>query len=350
MTRGFTFALFGIALAVAFPHAMAALDLAFYTSLATRILIFALAALSLDLILGHGGLVSFGHAAFMGIGGYTVGILFHHQAMGTPLLGVAAATSAFVAWPLAMLVAGLWALAIGWVCLRTRGVFFIMITLAFAQMLFYLFVSLRAYGGEDGIPLWSRSGFAGLIDLESNLTLYYVCLAILVAAVATMWHVVRSPFVQVLRGAKDNERRMLALGYPVLRHQLVAFVISGMAAGLAGVLLANATGFVGPAYMHWTRSGELIVMVVLGGMGTVAGPVIGAAALVLLEEFVPEVLELIHAGWGEHWRIVLGPLLLAVVLFARHGLHGLLRAGWQALAAGLDKAQRAEVPARGTGP
>jgi branched-chain amino acid transport system permease protein len=322
--RGLVVALVSLALAIAFPHAMAAVDATFYTSLATRILIFALAALSLDLILGYGGLVSFGHAAFMGVGGYTVGILFHHSAMATPILGLPGTQLAFVVWPLGMLLSGLFALAIGAICLRTRGVFFIMITLAFAQMLFYLFVSLRPYGGEDGIPLWGRSTFGGLLDLEDNLTLYYVCLAIVALAIWAGLRLVRSPFFQVIRGAKDNERRMLALGYPVFRYRLVAFVISGMLAGLAGILLANASGFVGPAYLAWTRSGELIVMVVLGGMGTVIGPVIGAGALLLLEEFIPAILDGFRAGWGEHWRIVLGPLLLAIVLFAPRGLLGLL--------------------------
>ncbi|HEX5795272.1 MAG TPA: branched-chain amino acid ABC transporter permease [Geminicoccaceae bacterium] len=328
LTRGRLIGLECLVAAIAFPHVMQALGEPFYISLATRVLIFALAAISLDLILGYGGLVSLGHAAFMGIGGYTVGILFHHDAMTTPLLGLPGTQSAFVVWPLAVLLSGLAALAIGAVCLRTRGIFFIMITLAFAQMLFYLFISLRQYGGEDGIPLWSRSRFGGLIDLESNTTLYYVCLAILAAVLAAALRLVRSPFFQVIRGAKDNERRMIALGYPVFRYQLAAFTLSGMLAGLAGVLLANATGFIGPAYMEWVRSGELIVMVVLGGMGTVVGPVIGAAALLLLEEFIPLALDGVRAGWGEHWRIVLGPLLLLIVLTARQGLLGLLPAAW----------------------
>jgi branched-chain amino acid transport system permease protein len=327
-TRGRLVGLGCLLAALLFPQLMRALGEPFYISLATRVLIFALAALSLDLILGYGGLVSFGHAAFMGIGGYTVGILFYHDAMATPILGLPGTQSAFVVWPLALLLSGLAALAIGAVCLRTRGIFFIMITLAFAQMLFYLFVSLRQYGGEDGIPLWSRSRFSGLIDLESNTTLYYVCLAILALVLAAALRLVRSPFFQVIRGAKDNERRMIALGYPVFRYQLAAFVISGMLAGLAGVLLANATGFVGPAYMEWVRSGELIVMVVLGGMGTVVGPVLGAAALLLLEEFLPQALDAARPGWGEHWQIVLGPLLLAVVLGARQGLLGLLPVPW----------------------
>jgi branched-chain amino acid transport system permease protein len=350
--RRLAIASIALVLAIAFPHAMVALDASFYTSLATRILIFGLAALSLDLILGYGGLVSFGHAAFMGVGGYTVGILFHHSAMATPILGLPGTQSAFVVWPLGMLLAGLFALAIGAICLRTRGVFFIMITLAFAQMLFYLFVSLRPYGGEDGIPLWGRSTFGGLLDLEDNLTLYYVCLGILALAIGAALKLVRSPFFQVIRGAKDNEQRMIALGYPVYRYQLVAFVISGMLAGLAGILLANASGFVGPAYLAWTRSGELIVMVVLGGMGTVIGPVIGAAALLLLEEFIPELLDLLRAGWGEHWRIVLGPLLLGVVLFAPRGLLGMLSgASWRSRRTPASAApQRAPVrPASGDG-
>lgn len=346
--RGLAIGSVALALAIAFPHVMAALDASFYVSLATRILIFALAALSLDLILGYGGLVSFGHAAFMGVGGYTVGILFQHSAMTTPLFGLPGTQSAFIVWPLGMLLSGLFALVIGAICLRTRGVFFIMITLAFAQMLFYLFVSLRPYGGEDGIPLWSRSTFHGLLDLEDNLTLYYVCLVILALATLLALRLVRSPFFQVIRGAKDNERRMIALGYPVYRYQLVAFVISGMLAGLAGILLANASGFVGPAYLAWTRSGELIVMVVLGGMGTVIGPLIGAATLLLLEEFIPELLDLVRAGWGEHWQIVLGPLLLAIVLFAPRGLLGLLgHKPWARLAVAAE--QTAVRPVSGDG-
>ena len=344
--RGLVIASIALALAIAFPHAMAALDASFYTSLATRILIFALAALSLDLILGYGGLVSFGHAAFMGVGGYTVGILFHHSAMMTPIFGLPGTQSAFVVWPLGMLLSGLFALVIGAICLRTRGVFFIMITLAFAQMLFYLFVSLRPYGGEDGIPLWGRSTFAGLLDLEDNLTLYYVCLAILALAIGAAHRLVRSPFFQVIRGAKDNERRMVALGYPVYRYQLVAFVISGMLAGLAGILLANASGFVSPTYLAWVRSGELIVMVVLGGMGTVTGPALGAAALLLLEEFIPELLDLLQSGWGEHWRIVLGPLLLSVVLFAPRGLLGLLSRGPPGAPGALSSAALGRAPGR----
>jgi branched-chain amino acid transport system permease protein len=299
----------------------------FYVRLGARILVFALAAVSLDLILGFGGMVSFGHAAFVGIGGYVVGILFAHQADGSTLFGWPGTTNGYIVWPLAMLAGGLAALPIGAISLRTSGVPFIMITLAFAQMLFYLMTGLKAYGGDDGIALWSRTSFPGGPNIADHATFYYVALGLLVAALLVCWRLVNSRFGRVIRGAKDNERRMRALGYPVTRYKLTAFVIAGALAGLAGALLANATLFVGPQYLHWSRSGDLIVMVVLGGIGTLIGPVLGAAALLLLEEFVPEVMNLVHAGLGEHWKIVLGPILLGLVLFARKGLWGLVTGG-----------------------
>ena len=293
-----------------------ALDAPFWVTLVTRILVFALAAVSLDLILGYGGLVSFGHAAFVGLGAYVVGVLFTHDFEGTSLLGLPGTVNGFVVWPLAVLVPALAAVAIGAVSLRTRGIGFIMITLAFAQMLYYLAVSLRRYGGTDGIALWGRSEFAGVIDIGDNVTFYYVCLALLTGFVLLCRRLVESRFGMVLRGAKDNEQRMRALGFPVYRYRLAAFALAGAGAGLSGALLANAGEFVSPAYMNWHRSGELIVMVVIGGMGTLVGPVLGAAALLLLEEQLAEV--------TEHWPIVLGPVLLLVVLFARRGLWGLV--------------------------
>ena len=289
----------------------------FYISLASRILIFGLAAASLDLILGFGGMVSFGHAAFVGIGAYMVGVLFFHQFEGSTLLGLPGSVNASLVWPLAVLASALAALVIGAVCLRTRGIGFIMITLAFAQMFYFLFVSLRRYGGDDGIALWGRSEFAGLIDINDNTSFYYLVLAILLAFLALCHRLLNSRFGMVIRGAKENERRMQALGFPTYRYKLAAFVISGAGGGLAGVLLANATEYAGPAYMAWNRSGEIIVMVVLGGMGTLFGPVFGAAALLLLEEVLADV--------TEHWQIVLGPILLLVVLFARRGLYGLIQ-------------------------
>ncbi len=307
----------GLAVLLALPLVAAATGNGFYVDLGARILIFALAAAALDLILGYGGMVSFGFAAFLGIGAYTVGILAFHAADGSAVISwpvvVPGTDNALIAWPLAMLFGALFALAIGLICLRTSGIHFIMITLAFAQMLFYLAVSLRAYGGEDGLNLDSRNRLLGL-DLFDPATFYYVCLALLVAALALGRRVVRSRFGMVLQGCRDNERRMRALGFPTTRYRLAAFVLAGAVGGLAGALLANATGFVAPAYMSWVRSGELIVMTVLGGMGSLVGPVLGAAAYLLLEEVLSD--------WTEHWQVVLGPVLLLIVLFARGGLWG----------------------------
>ena len=289
----------------------------FYISLATRILIFGLAAASLDLILGFGGMVSFGHAAFVGIGAYVVGVLFFHQFEGSTLLGMGGSVNAFLVWPLAVLASALAALVIVAACLRTKGIGFIMITLAFAQMFYFLFISLRRYGGDDGIALWGRSEFAGLIDINDNTSFYYLVLAILLAFLGLCHRLLNSRFGMVIRGAKENERRMQALGFPTYRYKLAPFTVAGAGGGLAGVLLANATEYAGPAYMAWSRSGEIIVMVVLGGIGTLVGPVFGAAALLLLEEVLADV--------TEHWQIILGPILLLVVLFARRGLYGLIR-------------------------
>jgi branched-chain amino acid transport system permease protein len=293
----------------------------FLLSLFTRIVILALAAVSLNLIMGFGGMVSFGHAAYIGIGGYVVGILAHE---GVP--------SAFVQWPLALVVSALFALVIGALCLRTRGVYFIMITLAFAQMIYYVAVALDRYGGDDGLTIYRRSQFGGLLNLSNKTVFYYVCLALLLATVYLVWRVVNSRFGLVIQGARSNNRRMNAIGFPTYRYRLACFVIAGTICGLSGVLLANHTDFISPAMMHWTRSGDLIVMAVLGGMGSVFGPVIGALALLVLEEALPVLISLVAlpvlgsdaARAGEYWQIVLGPLLLLVVLYARGGIDGLL--------------------------
>jgi branched-chain amino acid transport system permease protein len=276
----------------------------FLLILFTRIIILALAATSLTLILGYGGMVSFGHAVYLGIGGYVVGILAKE--------GV---TSGLVQWPLALLVSALFALVIGALSLRTRGVYFIMITLAFAQMVYYVAVSLDRYGGDDGLTINRRSQF-GLLNLSNKIVFYYLCLALLLVAIFFVARLVNSRFGLVIRGAFSNERRMRAIGFPVYRYRLVCFVIAGTLCGLAGVLLANHTDFVSPAMMHWTRSGDLIVMVVLGGMGSPFGPLIGAVVLLVLEEAL--------SGITEYWQIILGPLLLLIVLFARGGIVGLL--------------------------
>jgi branched-chain amino acid transport system permease protein len=255
--------------------------------------------------MGYGGMVSFGHAAYLGIGGYVVGILAYE---GVP--------SGFVQWPLAIVVSGVVALIIGLLCLRTRGVYFIMITLAFAQMIYYVGASLSRYGADDGLTIYRRSQFAGLLNLSNKVVFYYVCFALLALTLVVVWRLVNSRFGMAIRGSRSNDRRMRAIGFPTFRYRLVCFVIAGMICGLAGALLANHTEFISPAAMHWTRSGDLIVMVVLGGMGSLFGPVIGTLALLVLEEAL--------SGLTEYWQIILGPLLLAVVLYARGGINGLL--------------------------
>ena len=277
----------------------------FLMSLCTRIIILAMAAVSLNLIMGFGGMVSFGHAAYLGIGGYVVGILAKE--------GV---DSGFLQWPLALAASALFALAVGALSLRTRGVYFIMITLAFTQMLYYVAIGLDRYGGDDGMTIYRRSQFGGLLDLSNRTAFFYLCLVLLLLTSCLIWRIVNSRFGMVIRGARSNERRMRAIGYPTYRYKLVCFVIAGTVCGLAGVLLANHTDFINPAMMHWTRSGDLIVMAVLGGMGSVLGPVLGALALLVLEEVL--------SGITEYWQIIIGPIFLLVVLFARGGIDGLL--------------------------
>ena len=311
-----------LAFALLLPLGAGPLGLDYTVGIVTRILIFALAGVSLNLILGYGGMVSFGHAAFFGTGAYVVAILSHHATMGEPLITwpveVPGTEQALIAWPAAMIVAGLLALPIGAVCLRTGGLYFIMITLAFAQMLFFFFVSLEAYGGDDGLSLWARSR-AGPLDLGNDTSFYYVVLAILLLCLVLKSRLVASRFGMVLSGVRDNERRMRALGFPTYRYKLAAFVVSGAVAGLAGALIANQTEFVSPSFLDWHRSGEILVVVILGGMGSLYGPVAGAVAFLLLEEVLSQ--------WTEHWQIVLGPILVLVVLYAKRGLWGLVERG-----------------------
>ena len=277
----------------------------FLMSLFTRILILAMAAVSLNLIMGFGGMVSFGHAAYLGIGGYVVGILAK-EGIGAGL----------IQWPLALAASALFALGVGALSLRTRGVYFIMITLAFTQMIYYVAIGLDRYGGDDGLTIYKRSSFGDTIDLSNRMQFYYLCLALLLGVVYVVWRIVNSRFGMVIQGARSNDRRMRAIGFPTFRYRLVCFVISGAICGLAGVLLANHTAFISPAIMHWTRSGDLIVMAVLGGMGSVIGPVVGAVALLVLEEGLSRL--------TEYWPIILGPMILLVVLYARGGIDGFL--------------------------
>jgi branched-chain amino acid transport system permease protein len=278
---------------------------AFALTLFTRVVILALAALSLNLIMGFGGMVSFGHAAYLGIGGYAVGILAK-EGIG----------SGFVQWPVAVVSAAFYALIVGALSLRTRGVYFIMITLAFAQMIYYVAIGLDRYGGDDGLTIYHRSQFAGLINLSNRTVFYYLCFGLLLAGVYLVWRIVNSRFGMVIQGARSNERRMRAIGFPTFRYRLVCFVIAGAMCGLAGALLANHTDFISPATMHWTRSGDLIVMVVLGGMQAMFGPVIGALTFLILEEGLSRL--------TEYSNLILGPLLLVVAISVHGGIDGLM--------------------------
>ncbi len=309
--RGIATALILLVLAV-LPLLTQAFDQRYLLSIGTRIVIWSIAAVSLNMILGYGGLVSFGHAMFFGIGGYAVGILSAH--------GV---SSGWIQWPVALIAATAWAALIGALSLRTRGLYFIMITLAFAQLVYYVGGGLEAYGGDDGLNI-SRSRFPGLLDLRDKANFYWLCFAILCATLWFCGRYANSRFGLVIRGAKSNELRMTALGFPVFRYRLAAFTISGAFGGLAGILLANEGAYVSPAMMSWMKSGDLIVIVVLGGMGTLFGPLYGTIAFFVLEESLPSILNLAHKGWGEYWMIVFGPLLVLIALYARGGIDSLL--------------------------
>ena len=295
-------------LACAFPWVMQALDQHFYTSFATRILIYAMAAASLNLLLGYGGMVSFGHAAFFGAGAYIVGIL-----------AVEGVMSLWISWPLAIAVAALAAAAIGAISLRTRGVYFIMITLAFAQMMYYMFVSMKAYGGDDGLSLPGRSTGLG-VSLSNDIVWYYVVLILLIFILYLLHRLVRSRFGRVIEAIRENETRATAVGYPVYRYKLVCFVISGAIAGLAGALIANQTSYVGPALLHWVQSGTLMIMVILGGVGRFWGGPVGAIVLLALEELFSG--SPLLGQYSLHWQLPVGVILLAVVLFAPQGIAG----------------------------
>jgi branched-chain amino acid transport system permease protein len=309
--RGLATALILLVLA-ALPLLTQAFDQRYLLSIGTRIVIWSIAAVSLNMILGYGGLVSFGHAMFFGIGGYAVGILSAH--------GV---SSGWIQWPVALLAATAWAALIGALSLRTRGLYFIMITLAFAQLVYYVGSGLEAYGGDDGLNI-SRSRFPGLIDLRDKASFYWLCFALLCASLWFCGRYANSHFGLVIRGAKSNELRMTALGFPVSRYRLAAFTIAGALGSLSGILLANEGAYISPAMMSWMKSGDLIVIVVLGGMGTLFGPLYGTIAFFVLEEVLPPILNLVHKGWGEYWMIVFGPLLVLIALYARGGIDSLL--------------------------
>ncbi len=288
---------------LALPSVLTAFGQEFYVGFATRVLIFALAASSLNLVLGFGGMFSLGHAAFFGAGAYAAAICMNN--------GI---NDALLAFPIAMLAAGLLAALVGAFSLRTRGVYFIMITLAFAQMAYYLFVSARAWGGDDGLPLASRMSLGGL-SLNSDNALFFTALAALTAAIVLLGRLADARFGRTIQAIRENETRMEALGYPVFRYRLVCFALGGALAGLAGALLANLTGLASPNLLQWMQSGTLLVMVIIGGVGYLYGGVVGAVVLLCLEEAL--------SGITLHWHLGLGVLLLAIVLFAPKGVAAL---------------------------
>jgi len=276
----------------------------YYVRFATQIAIYGMAALSVDLLLGYTGLITFGQAAIFGVGAYAAGMLI-----------VSGITNAFVAWPLAILISMLVALAIGALSLRTRGFQFIMVTLAFAQMLYYFAQSLRNWGGDDGFSTRRRNDL-GFLSLENHETFYYVVLILLVLVVWLSYRLVRSEFGTVILGIRDNERRVAAIGFPPYPYKLVIFVIAGGIAGLAGALMANHAKFVNPSVLSWQLSGELLAMVILGSASSLIGPILGAAFFLAFRDVLSD--------YTEHWMLFFGPLLVARVLLMRDGLWGML--------------------------
>ncbi|MGB3314804.1 MAG: branched-chain amino acid ABC transporter permease [Albidovulum sp.] len=290
----------------------------YIVTLATKVAIFGLAGVGLNLALGYGGLVSFGHAAFFGLGGYVTAILASHASSGTPVatfpFTMMGTNEMLAIWPFAILVAGLAALVIGALSLRTTGVYFIMVTLAFAQMLYYFAISWPTYGGEDGLSFYVRNSFPGA-NTFAPLQFFAICATVLGITVVLVAVLTQSRFGLALRAAKENDTRVIASGIKPFAIRLTAFVLSGMVAGLAGALFADLNRFVSPTMLSWHMSGEIMVFVILGGVGRLSGPIAGAAVFIALEYLLGPV--------SEHWQALLGLLLILIVLFAPKGLMGL---------------------------
>jgi len=298
-----------ISLFMVFPIYTTLAGLPFWNDLAMRIMLLGIAAMGLNLILGYGGMISFGHAAFIGIGAYCVGI--------SNFYGL---DNGWVQLALTLGLCGLFGFIIGYLSLRTSGIYFIMITLAFAQMSYFLFISLEMFGGDDGM-ITDRSDF-GLFDIYAPLRLYYLIFCALVLTALILSILITSRFGVILRAIRSNPTRVRAMGIPILRFKIVAYVISAMICGGAGMLFASWQEYVSPDILHWTRSGELMIIIVLGGIATPAGPLLGAICFLLLEEFLPLWLGLLAPDYVDHWMIILGPILIAVVLFAKGGVLG----------------------------
>ncbi len=311
-TSGRCYCLLLVLLAVA-PWIVRWTNQPFLLDLLSRGLILAIAATSLNLIMGFGGMVSLGHAAFIGIGAYCVGIPAYYDLYNGWLhLG------------LTVVVSAAFALLTGAVSLRTKGVYFIMITLAFSQMIYFTFVSLEEYGGDDGLVIYLRSEFPDFLTMQGPIALYYWIFAVLLLTLFLVHRLIHSHFGRVIVGAKHNELRMQSLGFDTYRYRLTCYVISGVICGLAGLLLGNFTGFISPEMMSWIRSGELIFMVVMGGSGFLFGPLVGTGAFVFLEQYLPEFMKFLNPSWLEYWHLPFGLLLVLLVLFGKGGIHGML--------------------------
>lgn len=306
-------ALLGLLVLALVPAGAGLAGTPYAVNLATRFLIYGLAAVSLDLVLGYGAMVSFGHAMFFGLGGYVVAIVAHHALEAGPLFGWSGSMQALVVWPIALAACALLGAGVGYLALRTRGVQFIMITLAFGQLVYFVLMSLQVYGGDDGLMMSERNTLPGL-RLDDPAVFYYLCLALLAVWTLLCARVVGSRFGMVLQALRQSERRAVNLGAAPTPYRLSAFVLSAIGTGLAGVLWANYAGLVTPDMAAWTKSGELMAMVILGGAGTLLGPIAGAAVFLGLEQAL--------TAWTEHWMLVMGPVLVLVVLAGRNGLFG----------------------------
>jgi branched-chain amino acid transport system permease protein len=289
----------------------------FYMQLLTKVMILAIFAMSLDLLVGYTGLVSLGHAAFFGLAGYGLALI---QPKYEPM-------SILITLPAALGLCALFALVTGALVLRTRGIYFIMVTLAFAQMVYFVFHDTKLGGGSDGIYVNSKPvvgwGDFALIDLDDRTTLYYAVMVLMAGVYLLLKRILESNFGRALQGIKVNEHRMRAIGFPVFRYQLGVYVLAGVLAGLAGYLSALQFGFVNPEIVSWHQSGAVLMMVILGGMGTLVGSVIGAFSFVLLEEFFKD--DTVFGAFAKHWQLMMGGLIVLVACFLPHGLFGLLQ-------------------------
>ncbi|MEM7189132.1 MAG: branched-chain amino acid ABC transporter permease [Pseudomonadota bacterium] len=328
------------ALLLSIPAYALIADEPFLLTLATRVVVFAIAAVGLNLALGYGGLVSFGHAAFFGIGGFAAGILASHAQDYAPIFEspflLEGTNQMLIIWPVAIAASGLAALAIGALSLRTTGVYFIMITLAFAQMIYYFAISWPRYGGEDGLSIYTRNAFPGA-DPYSNLHFFLIAIGVLAVAMFAVWRITNARFGLALQAARQNPGRVSATGIRPFGIRLTAFVISAMITGLAGALYVDLIKFVSPAMMSWHISGEIMIIIILGGVGRMFGPLAGALVFVFMEHWLGTSLKealpdegepwTFIQGFLEHWRILLGLTLLTVVLYAKGGIIGLVAGG-----------------------